>query len=649
MFGGGASASDWVTMTGRGHLWDQLGKVVLPLVFFVAVLLAFWEARSRQVAASHRCWLPIACNLELLQLSLYDTDSHARRCSLRSPTLMEAKRRCEMHPACGGVSRDAGLVCDGRRLPYELRSKALDETSSTRHRTGATRGCSHRYLANGKWREIKSWRLHRRESALKVSQQDWCTSAKAADAHELAMVVRRAQGVLKRTKLHGGLVTTARPRPKHPSLVSELHSLVGDTIVLEVVRYSRNRNGRPPVALLHQRVPEAWRGSRKWAAEDLDADELGGTALSMSPEVLCNTTMWAQLQSSWCILLDDVWTPLDCASEVLRSLARSCRQGLVLAPTLARTMERIRLPYGPGAGSPNLIISALGDGDLHRGWEQPTVIRRREYAGGSLRAPRRRRIAVDLDAARGRLQALVGRGGPLPTLVHQTRVEYTIALAHLVLSMDVPGDFVETGVWKGGTSIALLHALEQKRWDRDRRLFACDSFRGLPERRKQDSACQQSRLLENLPERSVGCAVQSGRGSFASTRVEFEANVKRFGLSSSSLHIIEGWFNETMPPKGLTQASFLRLDGDLYESTRDVLRRLYPKLNWGGVVLVDDYGSYPGCAKAVDEYLTAQGIDAPLRPIPQWDRSRGKLGGFEAVWWTKVGLCCGYASCAWCA
>jgi O-methyltransferase len=75
--------------------------------------------------------------------------------------------------------------------------------------------------------------------------------------------------------------------------------------------------------------------------------------------------------------------------------------------------------------------------------------------------------------------------------------------------------------------------------------------------------------------------------------------------------------------------AMIRLDGDLYASTRDALAALYPLLRRGGLVYVDDYGSFPGCARAIDEYRNAHGISAKLHSIDEGN------GRFEAVYWQK--------------
>ena len=95
------------------------------------------------------------------------------------------------------------------------------------------------------------------------------------------------------------------------------------------------------------------------------------------------------------------------------------------------------------------------------------------------------------------------------------------------------------------------------------------------------------------------------------------------------MRVVEGWFSDSLPPAGLRAIAFLRVDGDLYNSTRDALERLEPLVAAGGYVYVDDYGSFPGCAAAVDEYRRARGRREQLNSI------HGKFGRFQAVWWRR--------------
>jgi len=105
----------------------------------------------------------------------------------------------------------------------------------------------------------------------------------------------------------------------------------------------------------------------------------------------------------------------------------------------------------------------------------------------------------------------------------------------------------------------------------------------------------------------------------------------------SNVRLHAGWFNETLPPDGLGRISFLRLDGDLYASTRDALSALYPLVAPGGIVYSDDYGSFSGCARAIDEYLARQpGPRVRFRKIyEQSSMLPSAQKHFEALWWVK--------------
>lgn len=107
---------------------------------------------------------------------------------------------------------------------------------------------------------------------------------------------------------------------------------------------------------------------------------------------------------------------------------------------------------------------------------------------------------------------------------------------------------------------------------------------------------------------------------------------------------VEGWFNETLPPPRLKRIAFLHLDGDLYASTMDALVALYPPIQSGGLVYVDDYGSFGGCRAAVDEYSAKYGITALMNFIAEDPSLNTRLFNLhekeqradlmEAVWWT---------------
>lgn len=209
------------------------------------------------------------------------------------------------------------------------------------------------------------------------------------------------------------------------------------------------------------------------------------------------------------------------------------------------------------------------------------------------------------------------------TLVSPARIRTGMMLAVSSVFSCAPGDFVETGVFTGGSTASLMRVLLD--FDNcNRKLWAFDSFEGLPNIVPQDSG--------------VG-----SRGMYSSSLDNFARNLKSVGSWDGSRIVIrKGWFNETIPlsifPAGI---SFLRLDGDLYQSTRDALEGLYPHVLPGGFIYIDDYRSFPGCARAVDEYRMKRNITDPLNIIPEMPslnlkRFASKLSGnYEAVWWRK--------------
>ena len=141
--------------------------------------------------------------------------------------------------------------------------------------------------------------------------------------------------------------------------------------------------------------------------------------------------------------------------------------------------------------------------------------------------------------------------------------------------------------------------------------------------------------------RAVSCSTRpkSGRaGAWRSSRETFEHQLAIFNVSLPRLRVVPGWFRDTLPPAGLSSIAFLRVDGDLYNSTRDALERLEPLVSPGGYVYIDDYGSFRGCALAVDEYRSRRGYTEAMHPIVSRSRGVRRHGvKFEAVWWRKRG------------
>ncbi len=164
----------------------------------------------------------------------------------------------------------------------------------------------------------------------------------------------------------------------------------------------------------------------------------------------------------------------------------------------------------------------------------------------------------------------------------------------------VPGDLVETGVWRGGTAIYLRVILEAL-GDRGRRVWACDSFEGLP---VASHALDVPMRFHEYPQLAVG--LDDVKAAFA-----------RYDLLDERVRFVPGWFRDTLPGAAaeIGAIAVLRLDGDLYESTMDSLTNLEPLVSPGGFVIVDDHGGIEACAAAVADFRAFAGITAPIEQV----------------------------------
>lgn len=191
------------------------------------------------------------------------------------------------------------------------------------------------------------------------------------------------------------------------------------------------------------------------------------------------------------------------------------------------------------------------------------------------------------------------------TMVGRRRLDNVEDLVTQVLRDGVPGDLVETGVWRGGTVI-FMRALLQVHGDAERRVWVCDSFEGLPEP-------DPSRYPEDASMQIHDVGTQEMfRGLLGVPVEQVQANFARYGLLDDRVRFVEGWFSDSLPGAPIDRIALLRLDGDLYESTMDSLVNLEPRVSPGGFVIVDDYGGLEACRKAVEDYRAARGITDPI-------------------------------------
>jgi O-methyltransferase len=170
-----------------------------------------------------------------------------------------------------------------------------------------------------------------------------------------------------------------------------------------------------------------------------------------------------------------------------------------------------------------------------------------------------------------------------------------------VLADGVPGDLIETGAWRGGSTI-FMRAILKAYGDTTRNVWVADSFEGLPE--------------PDAKKHSADTGDQHHTRSDLAVSVDMvKENFERYDLLDDQVRFLVGWFSDTLPTAPIDKLAVLRLDGDMYSSTIDALDALYDKVSPGGFVIIDDYGAVPACAKAIHDFRDARGITEPLQEI----------------------------------
>ncbi len=182
------------------------------------------------------------------------------------------------------------------------------------------------------------------------------------------------------------------------------------------------------------------------------------------------------------------------------------------------------------------------------------------------------------------------------TMIGAVRLANLRELIERIYDLGIPGDFLEAGVWRGGACIfmrGVLAALESE-FPRAAsfapRVFACDSFAGLP-----PPACAEDVGDLHHQHETLNVSLE-----------EVQRNFARYGFLDERTIFVKGLFKDALAPavasRQIQKLALLRLDGDMYESTTNILTALYPQLSSGGFCIIDDF-NLPPAAKAVSDYL----------------------------------------------
>jgi O-methyltransferase len=220
---------------------------------------------------------------------------------------------------------------------------------------------------------------------------------------------------------------------------------------------------------------------------------------------------------------------------------------------------------------------------------------------------------------RGLLQRLrhpyITRRGPLlvparaHTAIGATRLRHLRHLVERTIYEEVPGDYIEAGVWRGGACI-LMRGVLAAHGIADRSVYCADTFAGLPRPDRRFPADKRDRLYKF---RDLAVSEETVRQNFSA-----------YDLLDEQVIFLKGLFADTLPQLSNKRFALIRLDGDMYASTMSAVENLYDRVSSSGFIIIDDYGGLRNCAKAVHDFLDARGLRAAIEPIDE-----------SCVWWQK--------------
>lgn len=191
------------------------------------------------------------------------------------------------------------------------------------------------------------------------------------------------------------------------------------------------------------------------------------------------------------------------------------------------------------------------------------------------------------------------------TMTSPERIAALVEAVRYVVANEIPGDFVECGVWRGGSSMAAALALKEL-GDESRELWLYDTYEGMSAPTEEDVDIAGQTAEKKFTQRQL---TEDSSEWCRSPIDDVRQNLQSTGYPADKMHFIKGKVEETIPgemPAG--PIGILRLDTDWYESTRHEMEHLYSRLVKNGVLILDDYGYWQGARKAVDEYFAAHGI-----------------------------------------
>lgn len=192
------------------------------------------------------------------------------------------------------------------------------------------------------------------------------------------------------------------------------------------------------------------------------------------------------------------------------------------------------------------------------------------------------------------------------TMTTVARIEAVCSATEYIVRNKIPGAFVESGVWKGGSSMAAALTLI-KNGVSDREIYLFDTFEGMPPPGEEDALIgSDNASIRAWWQAENDRLSRDGDDPWLRASVDLvRANMRKTGYDLDHVHLVPGMVEDTVPESAPDQIAFLRLDTDYYSSTKVELETMFPRLSPGSIMIVDDYGFTEGTRKAVDEYFAS--------------------------------------------
>lgn len=207
------------------------------------------------------------------------------------------------------------------------------------------------------------------------------------------------------------------------------------------------------------------------------------------------------------------------------------------------------------------------------------------------------------------------------TMTSPERLEALINAVKYCLTNKITGDFVECGVWKGGSTMAIALTL-MKLNDKSKDLYLYDTFSGMNSPSDDDVSFAGKKASDTFSQTKI--SKDSSNWCIASLD-EVKENVLSTSYPKEKIHFIKGKVEDTIPTNLPSEIALLRLDTDWYESTKHEMTHLFPLLKQNGVLIIDDYGHWKGARKAIDEYISDKNIRILLNRIDYTGRIAIKI------------------------